>query len=139
MAQKRKRKKVQQEAANIEMTPMIDVVFQLLVYFIVTMKPVDVAAHLDVFRPSMGAPPKEASEPPKMIRIQIYPEGVFLMNDTTVTLDRLTTILEKLAAYSKTQTVMIMCSRDSEHKDLIHVLDRCARVGMSNLSVISTD
>ena len=39
------------------MTPMIDVVFQLLIYFIVTIKPIDVVTNLDVFRP---APDKSA-------------------------------------------------------------------------------
>ena len=48
------------------MTPMIDVVFQLLIYFVVTIKPVDVSAHLDVFRPAADSPPKESATPPKI-------------------------------------------------------------------------
>jgi len=139
MAEKRRRRNADQGGGEIEMTPMIDVVFQLLVYFVVTIQPVDVAAHLDVFRPSASAPPKEQKEPPKMLRVQIYPAGVLLINDKSVTIDALATYLGKLAAFSKTQTVMIMCSRDSDHKDLIAVLDRCARVGLNNLSVLSTD
>ena len=139
MAEKRKRRSTAPGSGDVEMTPMIDVVFQLLVYFIVTIKPVDVSAHLDVFRPSTSTPPPNQTDPPKMIRVQIYPSGVLLMNDKSVTIETLTTVLGKLAAYSKTQTVMIMCSRDSDHKDLIDVLDRCARVGLTSLSVLSTD
>ena len=122
---------------EIEMTPMIDVVFQLLVYFIVTIKPVDVAAHLDVFRPAAGSPPpEETAQPPKMIRVQIFP-GALVINDRSVSMRGLTGILEKLAAIKKDQTVMIMCARDSRHEDLIEVLDRCAQFGLTNLSVSS--
>ena len=138
MAGKRKRRRRDNAPSEIQMTPMIDVVFQLLIYFIVTIKPVDVAAHLDVFRPSSDTAPS-TSEPPKMLRIQILPEGVLLINDRDVSLAALTSVLEKLAAYSKTQTVMIMCSLDSEHRYLIDILDRCSQVGLSNLSVVSTD
>ena len=118
------------------MTPMIDVVFQLLVYFVFTMKPIDVSAHLDVFQPSPGEPPPNQTEPPKMLRIQIF-QGAILMNDKTVTLNDLTGILGKLAAISTTQTVMIMCSLDSRHESLVEVLDRCAQAELTNLSVVS--
>jgi biopolymer transport protein ExbD len=137
MAKPRKRRLRDQDSGEIEMTPMIDVVFQLLVYFVVTIKPVDVAAHLDVFRPSAGAPPKESTEMPKMIQIQIYAAGVLLMNGNAVSINGLERILGKLASYSKTQTVVIMCALDSDHKDLVEVLDRCAKVGLKNLSVVS--
>jgi biopolymer transport protein ExbD len=123
---------------DIEMTPMIDVVFQLLVYFIVTIKPVDVSAHLDVFRPSAGAPPEEQTQPPKMIQIEIYPGSVSI-NSRSVNMETLSEILGKLGAISSTQTVMIMCAADSEHDLLIQVLDRCTEAGLSNLSVMSMD
>ena len=57
---KRKRQRKEQEAAALEMTPMIDVVFQLLIFFIVTLKPEDICSHLDVSRPAPdpNAPPK---------------------------------------------------------------------------------
>jgi biopolymer transport protein ExbD len=132
----KKRKRREAVTCEIQMTPMIDVVFQLLIYFIVTIKPIDVAAHLDVFRPAAGQPPKEGEEPPKMIQIQVF-QGALIMNDRSVTLETMSEILEKLASLSKTQTVMIQCARDSKHDMLIKVLDRCAKVGLSNLSVVT--
>jgi biopolymer transport protein ExbD len=137
MARKRRRH-LEERGSDIEMAPMIDVVFQLLVYFIVTMQPVDVSAHLDVFRPSASRPPDDVREPPNMIRIEVLP-GALVMNDRSVDMPSLTSILEKLGAFSATQTVMIMCAAGSEHNQLIEVLDRCARAGLTNLSVVSMD
>ncbi len=132
------RRKKTQEAVNVEvpMTPMIDVVFQLLIYFIITIKPVNVSAHLDVFRPSAAAAPAESTTPPRMIRIQIF-KGALLMNDRSLDMSSLVQILGKLGAISKTQTVVISCARDSKHDKLIDVLNVCSSAGLSNLSITS--
>ncbi len=119
---------------NVEMTPMIDVVFQLLIYFIVTITPMDVDARLDIFRPAAGTPPPETVQPPRMIQIQVLP-GIYLFNERAVSIERLGEILERLGEASTTQTVLIMVSSDSAHERLIAVLDRCSRAGLTNLSV----
>lgn len=120
------------------MTAMIDVVFQLLVYFIVTIQPVDVIAHLDVYRPSPEAKQEKLTTPPKMIRIQIYPDG-FTINDRAVGVQEMETLLGRLASIDTKQTIMIMATAQSRHEDLIRVLDLCSKVGLQNLSVISTN
>ena len=83
MAGKRKRRAGDRVIEGPMMTPMIDVVFQLLIYFIVTIKPIDISAHLDVFRPSAHSPPPESLVPPKMIQIKIF-SGALLMNERSV-------------------------------------------------------
>jgi len=118
------------------MTPMIDVVFQLLIYFLVTFETPDVIAHLDVFRPSPDKPPPEKTEPPNMIRVNIYPDGITI-NDRQVSLSRLDEIMVKLAGYGQDQTVVITCGSISKHGDLVSVLNLCAKSGMRNLSVVS--
>jgi biopolymer transport protein ExbD len=133
MAAKRKARK-NIESGEIPMTPMIDVVFQLLIYFILTMKPVDVSAHLDVFSPSTAQPRTKDEPPPQMLKIEIY-QGAILMNGAGLDMPGLTKILGKLAALNPKQTVMILCSVDSRHNDLVEVLDSCAKVGLTNLSV----
>lgn len=120
------------------MTAMIDVVFQLLVYFIVTIKPVDVVAHLDVFRPSPESKKEQLQTPPKMIRIQIYPDG-FTINDRSVGISEMETLLARLGSIDNKQTIMIMATALSKHEDLINVLDLCSKSGLQNLSVISTN
>ncbi len=134
----RKRKRNPGENLDLNMTAMIDVVFQLLVYFIVTIQPVDVIAHLDVFRPSPEKKQEQLQTPPKMIRIQIYPDG-FTMNDRAVVLREMESLLARLASIDTKQTIMIMVTGQSRHDGLVQVLDLCAKNGLQNLSVISTN
>ncbi|HMP72434.1 MAG TPA: biopolymer transporter ExbD [Kiritimatiellia bacterium] len=138
MARKRQRNRTHEEPGELQMTAMIDVVFQLLVYFIVTIQPQDVITHLDVFRPSPESRQEQLQTPPKMIQIRIFADGITI-NDRMVTLNTLSDLLSKLASIDTNQTIMIMCTAHSQHEDLISVLDLCAKVGLRNLSVISTN
>lgn len=134
MARARKRPEVTEPA--LSMTPMIDVVFQLLIYFIVTIKPVDVITNLDVFRPApdQTAPPDQ--KPPNLVRLGIYPDG-YTVNDVPTSLEALDTTLAKVASIDAGQTIMITVSAASEHGKLVRALDLCAKNGLKSLSVVS--
>lgn len=139
MSFKRKRKKRTQEAAaEIPMTPMIDVVFQLLIYFIVTLKPEDIKTHLEVYRPDPDKKQEEIDTEPNLVRIAIFSDG-YTINERPLSIDALAKTLTKLASYDDNQTVLIFCSSSSRHERLVMVLDRCAQAGLKNLSVMSTN
>jgi biopolymer transport protein ExbD len=133
----RKRKTSEWRAGELNLTAMIDVAFQLLSFFIITVHPVDVFAHLNVFRPSPDAPPKTAVQPPKLLRIMVFPEG-FSINDKAVDTRQLEALLAKLADLDKTQTILIMCTNQSPHERLVELLDLCAKYKLTNLSVVSS-
>ena len=123
---------------NLPLTAMIDVVFQLLIYLIVTAKPKDVIANLDVFRPVAEASANESKQPPKMIRITVFPDGLTI-NDKQVTMEDLDSLMTKLAALDRNQTILITCTSKSRHENLVRVLDLCTKNGLTNLSVVSSD
>jgi len=134
----KRQRRIAEAPAELNMTAMIDVVFQLLIFFLVTQKPQDTLANLDVFRPSPEKKQEQLQTPPKMIRVQIYPDG-FTINDRPVGAEELDSLLRKLAGIDTKQTIMIMCSGQSKHEDLVRVLDLCAKSGLVNLSVVSTN
>lgn len=136
MSHRRSRKRVSVIDAELSMTPMIDIVFQLLIYFILTFEPQDVMANLDVFRPAPDAQQREQMETPNVIRIVIYQDG-FTMNDRQMGLQRIEQLMTRLAGIDPNQTVLIMATAHSRHANLIDILDLCAKVGMKNLSVVS--
>jgi biopolymer transport protein ExbD len=140
---RRKRREREESAIEVSMTPMIDVVFQLLIYFLVTFSTPDVLAHLDISRPAPDKSQTEQRTPPKMIRVNVYAGGGldtgFSLNGRAVSRAELTTVLNRLAGFSKNQTVLITCAGRSPHAKLIGVLDLCAQSGLSKISVVSTE
>ena len=124
------------EQCEIDMTPMIDVVFQLLIYFIVTTKPIDVITNLDVFRPAPDQTAKPDEKPPNLVRVGIYQDG-YTVNDVPATLETLDLAMSKIAAIDAGQTIMLTVSAVSEHGMLVKALDLCAKNGLKSLSVVS--
>ena len=138
----RKRNKADNHPGELNLTAMIDVAFQLLSFFLIAIKPVDVYANLDAFRPS---PEKTNVSTPSapMIKIMVLPmnageSGVYVVNDVPMTTLQLESRLKKYADTDTTQTVLIMCAKRSTHTQLIDLLDRCAKYKMTNLSVVSS-
>jgi biopolymer transport protein ExbD len=130
----RKRKRRETDAAQLEMTPMIDVVFQLLIFFIVTLKQEDILSHLDVSRPSPD--PKQEEQFKDLLTITVHRYG-YMLKGKVRTFNQLERDLTRLAGFSKDVSVIIRCTGDSQHERLVKVLNICAKVGLKKLSVFS--
>ncbi|MDF7798037.1 biopolymer transporter ExbD [Pontiellaceae bacterium B1224] len=121
---------------ELSMTPMIDVVFQLLIYFLVTFSTADVLARLDISRPAPDAAQSQQTPPADMIRVAVLQEG-FAINGRAVSEGELDALLKKLAAISLKQTVLVNCDDQSLHGKLIQTLDMCASHGLTQIAVMS--
>ena len=125
----------EQENPKAEMTPMIDVVFQLMIFFVVTIKQEDIYSKLNANRPA----PNQASSSESndtQIKIDIGYSGL-IFNGRGVRMNELRSNLKQLSATSKNATVLIRCTMDSPHGRLVDVLDACNQYGMRNLSIFS--
>lgn len=133
MAKKSRRKKGDNVA--LEMTPMIDVVFQLLIFFIVTLKQEDIMANLEAFRPApdSSATAEEKEEP---LQILIGKEGL-AFNGALVNEEQLAKKLENIVKRNKDAMILIKSSGDAPHMYLVSALDICSRVGITKISVFS--
>jgi len=134
MAYKRKQNKG--ESPKLDMTPMIDVVFQLLIFFVVTLKQEDILSKLDAARPAASTDERVKEQQQQLINVIIAPQG-FIFNGRPMRIQELDRSIERLSGYSKTAMVIIKCTSDSPHAFLIQVLDVCYKHGMTNLSIFS--
>ena len=125
-----------QEDPKAEMTPMIDVVFQLMIFFIVTIKQEDIFSKLNANRPAPNSSISDSVENDTQIKIDIGPGGM-LFNNRGVSLRELDRNIKKLSATSKKATVLVRCTLDSPHMFLVQALDTCNKYGMQNISIFS--
>lgn len=132
---RKKRERKPFEAAQLEMTPMIDVVFQLLIFFIVTLQQEDILSHLDIIRPA-----PDSSPPPEQIQefltILVYKDG-FVLQGRRVPLRELERQLVNMAKRSQSTSVVIKCTGNSPHAYLVQLLNICTKAGLKSLSVFS--
>ncbi|MGQ9661975.1 MAG: ExbD/TolR family protein [Kiritimatiellia bacterium] len=130
------RKREASEPAKLEMTPMIDVVFQLLIFFIVTIKQEDILSKLDVIRPAPDPEAKPEEQVQDLLQITVYKDG-YVLRGTPITPAQLRRQLKRLAGYSKNISVIVRCTADSPHKLLVELLDMCAEAELSKIAVFS--
>ncbi len=125
-----------QENPKAEMTPMIDVVFQLMIFFVVTIKQEDIFSKLNANRPAPNQSSSSSESNDTQIKIDIGYSGL-IFNGRGVRMSELKSNLKQLSATSKNATVLIRCTLDSPHGRLVDVLDACNQYGMHNLSIFS--
>ena len=134
-----------QENPQLDMTPMIDVVFELIIFFVVTIKQEDIFSRLNVNRPAPSPP--SATETPKddiscTIEIDkaLYHgerNGVYVYNKKVVTLQQLEGYLRETAAVSVDTPIIVKCAENSPHKALVDLLDVCYKYKLFSVSVFT--
>ena len=145
-AEPKKSKKNRGGDAQLEMTPMIDVVFQLLIFFIVTLNQPDILSQFDALRPA-AQESRDVVDQPASITIKGFPShpglGAYMFgNDATrrtVTLEQLRGFAGQMAKANRNQSVIVNCTDTAPHGCLVRVLDLLADAGLRSVSVFSLD
>ena len=124
-----------QDNPQLDMTPMIDVVFELIIFFVVTIKQEDLFSKLNANRPQPNDKPVEKVVD-EQIEIQVGANGL-VYNGRGVSLKELDRNIKQAASISKKTTVLLQCALDSPHRYLVDALDVCNKYGLQNLSIFS--
>lgn len=119
------------EDNSIDMTPMLDIVFIMLIFFIVTTSFVKESG-VSVNRPSA----QSAQEDKKgNIMVAIKPNGEIWIDKRVVDVRSIRANIEKLKAESPEGAVIIQADTDSKTGLLVMVMDQIRLAGISNISI----
>ena len=118
------------------MTPMIDVVFELIIFFVVTIKQEDIFSKLNANRPAPASSAASSEENDTQVKIDIGSGGL-VFNGRLMNPKQFDQALREISKTSKNAMVTIRCSMDSYHKYLVYALDICNKYRMFNVSVFS--
>lgn len=119
------------EDAAMNMTPMIDVVFQLIIFFVTTADMQSKA--LDTKLKLAMAPHAVAEEKkdPREVMVDVGPDGRISIARTYMSPAVLRSILKKAVAESgQTLPVVIRGDARAKHEDVKGVMDACAAAGL---------
>ncbi len=129
-----------QDNPQLDMTPMIDVVFELIIFFVVTIKQEDVFSKLNANRPAPSSSESEStSETPVTIEIGRGRDanGLIVYNKREIRRQELDQNLREVARTSKKTSIIVRCTEDSPHKALVDVLDICYRNQLFSVSIFT--
>jgi biopolymer transport protein ExbD len=120
-----------EEDATIDMTPMLDIVFIMLIFFIVTTVFVKEAG-VNVNKPngSLAVMPKNAN-----IFIAITEDGKVWMDKRQIDTDLVRANLERLMAEQPSDVIIIQADKEAEHGLVIEVMDQIKLAGIDRISI----
>ena len=125
----------QEEKEDIDMTPMLDVVFILLIFFIVTASFVKEAG-IDVNRPEAAtAVKKERAN----ILVAISDKGDIWINKRKVDIRSVQANIERLKAENPQGTVVIQADKKATTDTLIKVMDSARAAGVFDVSIAAQE
>ncbi len=123
------------EAEEINMTPMLDVVFIMLIFFIVTASFVKEAG-IDVNRPEAAtAVKKERAN----ILVAISDQGEIWINKRQIDVRAVQANIERLKAENPQGSVVIQADKKATTETLIKVMDASRAAGVFDVSIAAQE
>ena len=106
--------------SELNITPLLDLVFVLLVIFIITTP--QMMNNLEMTLPS-PKPPPPTQEKPKIHQINVQASGQITLNDQNVTVAELKAGLQSLKANDPDLKVVVKGSDEADYQNMVAVLD----------------
>ncbi|MEX0687280.1 MAG: biopolymer transporter ExbD [Pirellulales bacterium] len=120
---------------GLEMTPMIDIVFLLMIFFLVASKLDEADRAIDVVLPQAAAA-KPLTTRPREFVINIDRAGNYFAGARPVRLEELQDLLVQTAADNPArQTVVVRADEEVAHKFVVAAMDACVQAGIDDYQV----
>jgi len=122
------------EEPDINLTPMIDIVFLLIIFFMVGTKFTEMERQYDVKLPTVSDAQPLSNLPDEMI-LNVKSDGGIVLNDEQLTLDELQGKLELAKQNYADQAVLIRGDASGPYQHVMDVLAVCNRSKISFVSL----
>ncbi|MGE3539028.1 MAG: ExbD/TolR family protein [Candidatus Tectimicrobiota bacterium] len=121
-----------QEKARIEIIPMIDVIFFLLVFFMISTLSMTVNRGLPVHLPSAATSQQGIRE---NVNLTVLPDGQMFLNKEPVALQDIGQRVKAAVATDPQLTVVINADGQVLHSRVVDILDELRAAGVSGLAI----
>jgi biopolymer transport protein ExbD len=116
------------QAAGVDITPLLDVVFQLLLFFILTSAMIQPSIELDLPESGKSSETLEAD-----LVISVDKEGRVFFNDRMIGLEDIEAALWSFAAQNSNGNVILRVDSTASYGNFFSILDASRNAGIKNL------
>lgn len=117
--------------AEINMSPLIDMVFILLIFFVITTN-FNRQTGVDVSKPKAQT---ALSQGQKTMMIGVTREGTIHVHGRQISIERLRTLVGQEISKRPDMTVVIIADQQAAIGKAVQVMDQCALAGASKVSI----
>ena len=126
---------VEEEESSIDITPMLDVVFIMLIFFIVTATFIKESG-IDIDKPSAAT---AVVQEKASILVAIDADNNVWINRRQVDLRSVRSIVERLHAENPKGTLVIQADKESKNDTLVQVMDASRRAGVYDIALAANE
>ena len=135
--------RLKQLKEHVNMTPMIDVVFQMIIFFVCTVQLEKEAISEFIMLPDSPHGPMIAeAKDPRTITIEVDDRGRIFIARTRLSEAKLRKVLSKTVAdygrYGPSIPIRIRADGGAQHASVKRVLDACTSAGLHKISFVAT-
>ncbi|NCC51739.1 MAG: biopolymer transporter ExbD [Spartobacteria bacterium] len=124
---------------GVNMTPMIDVVFQMIIFFVCTAD-LDRKAFDEKIKLALSPHgPAVEKKDPRTVTVEVDKRGVIKLGQVAVPYTTFVSMLRKtVAEYGQTTPVVIRADGATKHEDVKRVMDACSQAGLWKVKFSAT-
>jgi len=126
------RQKNHRESSTLDMTPLVDVVFNLLIFFMLSTTFVTTPG-IKINLPEASS--KELKVQEKEVRIALTRKGRIYLNRKLVTLDDVSKTLKQKARINPKMLVIIQADEQVTHGKVVQIMDIAKTAGLNRLAI----
>jgi biopolymer transport protein ExbD len=124
---------IQNNAPGFQIAPMVDIVFLLLIFFLVTWNFSRSETELDVKVPK-AREGKETRRAVGEVILNVKSNGTVVMNRRQMNATELQDTLQKIASLYPDQAVILRGDESTDYRHVVEVLDTCRRANIWNVA-----
>jgi len=122
----------QSEEPRIDLTPMVDVVFLLLIFFMISTTFVE-SPGISIKLPEASS--QTIDREPKEIKIYLSREGDIYHRDQKISLDGFKALLAEYQSNAEQTTVLLLADQESRHGKVVTLMDLARDAGFVKLAI----
>jgi len=118
---------------ELNITPLLDLVFVLLVIFIITTP--QLVNNLEINLPSGKPPPADNKPKPKPGRIEVDAQGRITLNDAVVTVPQLKDKLQQMKTANPDLGVVVKGADETDYQIMVSVMDTLRQLDITKMGL----
>ena len=123
-----------EEIPALNLTPMIDVLFLLIIFFVAGTKFIESERQIELQVPRVTESTAPATAPERKV-IDVFKDGQIMLDQKVVTLEQLKSDLSKARAQQKNVGVLVRGDGASAFQSVAAVLNTCKQAGIAQLGI----
>jgi biopolymer transport protein ExbD len=128
------KKSIGNEQAGFQLAPMVDIMFLLLIFFMVSSIYYQLEKNLEVKVPKAESGVSSERSVGEMI-INIDQKGAYYINNIKQSLEGVEELLRDVVKEHKVQPVIIRCDKNAPHKYFVKVFDVCQKLEIEDIRI----